>query len=115
MLYLAGAFAPFRQGRYCCTTLPEHLTNLCLYATELFVGTDHTCDTVLEWLGLYDGQLSAEHKTTLFAYTALEEVHTHESNVYVHNLDLEFDESQELCTIHPLNLGPTMTLLFRSC
>ena len=47
-LYLAGAFAPFQQGRYSCTTLPEHLTSLCLYATELFVGTDRTCDTVLK-------------------------------------------------------------------
>ena len=94
-LYLAGGFTPFQQGRYGCTRLPEHLTSLCLYATELFVGTDRTCDTVLKKLGLYDSRLIVEHDNTLFAYTALEEVHLHESNVYTHDVDLEFDDRPE--------------------
>lgn len=49
----------------------------------------------LKGLGLHDSLLLVEHDKTLFAYTALEEVHLHDSNVYTNTWEEEFDPRLE--------------------
>ena len=65
---------------------------------QLFVGTENSCHTMLKKLALHDSALIVEHDKFMSAYEGLEELHLHQSNVYVH--DPEFMQDQSLHNTH---------------
>ena len=65
---------------------------------QQFVGTENSCHTVLKKLALHDSALIVEHDKFMSAYEGLEELHLHQSNVYIH--DPEFMQDQSLHNTH---------------
>ena len=94
-----------RNGNYCCSQLPEHLSSLSLSRATLVCQSEDACLTSLKKLKLSDSQLQGVHSRGVLGCPALEGLTCLESLIV-------FDEwHTDFCCTAPLQLPAEMCAL----